>query len=177
MNKVRIATTWLDGCSGCHMSFLDIDQRLVDIADKIEIVYSPLVDALEIPDGIDVTFVEGAVSSDDDVRKVRLLRERSKLLIAFGDCAVTGNVSAMRNTFGVQEVLDRVYSEETTGEKGVPTEGVPRLEPQALPVHSYVAVDAFLPGCPPPSDAIYYLVSELLEGRIPDMVGRSRFGA
>lgn len=177
MDKVRIATTWLDGCSGCHMSFLDIDQRLVDIADKIEIVYSPLVDALEIPDDIDVAFIEGAVSNEDDVRKVRLLRERSKLLIALGDCAVTGNVSGMRNTFDVQDVLKRVYSEETAGEKVVPTEGVPRLEPHACPVHSYVAVDAFLPGCPPPSDAILYLVTELLEGRIPDMVGRSRFGA
>ncbi len=177
MNKVRIATTWLDGCSGCHMSFLDIDQRLADLADKIEIVYSPLVDALKIPDGIDVTFVEGAVSSEDDVRKVRLLRERSKLLIALGDCAVTGNVSAMRNSFGVQEVLDRVYNEETAGEKVMPTVGVPRLKTHACPVHSYVNVDAFLPGCPPPSDAIYYLISELLEGRIPDMVGKSRFGA
>ena len=177
MNKVRIATTWLDGCSGCHMSLLDIDQRLVEIADRIEIVYSPLVDALEIPDDIDVAFIEGAVSSDDDVRKVRLLRERSKLLIALGDCAVTGNVSAMRNTFQVSEVLDRVYSEETNGEKGVPTEGVPHLKSHALPVHSYVTVDAFLPGCPPPSDAIFYLVTELLEGRIPDMVGKSRFGA
>lgn len=177
MNKVRIATTWLDGCSGCHMSFLDIDQRLVDIADQIEIVYSPLVDALAIPDNIDVTFIEGAVSSEADAHKVRLLRERSKLLIALGDCAVTGNVSAMRNTFGVQEVLDRVYCEGATGEKGVPTDGVPRLETHACPVHSYVKVDSFLPGCPPPSDAIYYLVSELLEGRIPNMVGKSRFGA
>ena len=177
MNKVRIATTWLDGCSGCHMSFLDIDQRLVDIAEQIEIVYSPLVDALEIPDAIDVALIEGAVSNEDDVRKVRLLRERSKLLIALGDCAVTGNVSGMRNTFGVQEVLNRVYREEAGGGTVVPTKGVPRLEPHACPVHSYVTVDAFLPGCPPSSDTIYYLVSELLEGRIPDMVGKTRFGA
>ncbi|WP_319548333.1 NADP oxidoreductase [Desulfogranum marinum] len=177
MNKVRIATTWLDGCSGCHMSFLDIDQRLVDIADQIEIVYSPLVDALAIPDDIDVAFIEGAVSSEDDARKVRLLRERSKLLIALGDCAVTGNVSAMRNAFGVEEVLERVYCAGATGENGVPTEDVPRLEPHASPVHSYVKVDAFLPGCPPPSDAILYMVTELLAGHVPDMLGKSRFGA
>lgn len=177
MNTIRIATTWLDGCSGCHMSFLDIDQRLVTIADQIELVFSPLVDTLKVPDAIDVTLVEGAVGSEDDARKLRLLRERTKLLIAFGDCAVTANVPAMRNTFEVGEILDHVYRKGAAGEGTVPDKGVPRLNAHARPLHTYVTVDAFLPGCPPPSDAIYYLVSELLQGRIPDLTGRSRFGA
>ena len=177
MNKIRMATTWLDGCSGCHMSFLDIDQQLVTLADQIELVYSPLVDILTIPDAIDVTLVEGAVSSEDDVRKVRLLRQRSKLLVALGDCAVTANVPAMRNTFEVEAILDHVYRNGAASEGLVPSEGVPRLNAHARPVHTCVTVDVFLPGCPPPSDAIYYLLAELLEGRIPDLTGRSRFGA
>ncbi len=105
--KVRIATVWLDGCSGCHMSFLDMDQRLLDLAPLIELVYSPLVDHKEFPEGVDVTLVEGSVSTDEEIVKIRKIRQRTKILIALGDCAVTGNVPAMRNPFGTEAVFDR----------------------------------------------------------------------
>jgi NAD-reducing hydrogenase small subunit len=175
--KVRIATTWLDGCSGCHMSFLDLDERILDVAGKIEMVYGPLVDFKEFPEGVDVTLVEGAVSTHEDEEKVRLIRNRSYLVVSFGDCAVTANVPAMRNQFKIDDIMTRAYVENATAQQGIPTIEVPRLLKKARPVHEFINVDVFLPGCPPPPDAILFAVSELLEGRIPDLSGRTRFGA
>lgn len=176
-NKVRVATTWLDGCSGCHMSFLDIDEKLADVAGMIELVYGPLVDFKEFPEGVDVTLVEGAVSTEDDAKKIRLIRNRSYLVVSFGDCAVTANVPGMRNQFKIDEILNRGYVENADLHAGPPVEEVPQLLKRARPVHEIVNVDVFLPGCPPPSEAILYALSELLEGRIPDLTGRTRFGA
>src|SRR5208282_5119676 len=96
MKKVKVATVWLDGCSGCHMSLLDMDAAIISLAQKIELVYGPLVDAQEFPEDVDVTLVEGAVSSQDDLNKLKKIRQRTRLLISLGDCAVTGNVPAMR---------------------------------------------------------------------------------
>jgi NAD-reducing hydrogenase small subunit len=175
--RVRVATIWLDGCSGCHMSLLDIDEKLADVAQLIDLVYGPLVDFKEFPEGVDVTFVEGAVSSEEDAKKIRLVRNRSYLLVSFGDCAVTANVPGMRNQFKVDEVLQRAYVENADIHEASPTEEIPRLLPRARPVHEIVNVDVFLPGCPPPSEAILYALSELLDGRIPDLTGKTRFGA
>src|SRR6202165_1605274 len=90
--RPRIATVWLDGCSGCHMSFLDMDERLIELTAFIDIVYSPLVDTKIFPEQVDITLVEGSVSSEEDLEKIKLVRERTRLLISMGDCAVTGNV-------------------------------------------------------------------------------------
>ncbi|MGE5153116.1 MAG: NADP oxidoreductase, partial [Bdellovibrio bacteriovorus] len=95
--KITVATAWLDGCSGCHMSFLDMDERLVDLAQRVDIVYSPLVDTKVLPDQVDVGILEGSVSSDEDLHKAQAFRKHCKLLISLGDCAVNGNVPAMRN--------------------------------------------------------------------------------
>lgn len=175
--KARVATVWLDGCSGCHMSFLDIDERLVDLADKIDIVYSPLVDIKEFPPEVDVTLVEGAVSSDEDLEKIHKIREHTKVLVALGDCAVTGNLPAMRDCFPVTAVLDRAYVENATIQPGAPNQVVPKLLVKAKPLHEYVKVDVFVPGCPPSADVIHYAVSELLEGRVPELSQRTHFGA
>jgi Ni,Fe-hydrogenase III small subunit len=102
MNKLRFATLWFDGCSGCHMSILDMDERLLDLAAVLEVVYSPLVDAKQFPKNVDVTCVEGAISSPEDEALLRLVRQRTRLLIALGDCAVTGNVPAMRNVVNIR---------------------------------------------------------------------------
>lgn len=175
--KVRIATVWLDGCSGCHMSFLDIDQQIVAIAELVDIIYSPIVDIKKFPGAVDVTLVEGAVSSQEDVEKVHTIRLATKLLVSFGDCAVTANVPAMRNQYKVEEVLKRAYVENATLNPQIPHVGLPRLLKKARPIHEIVNVDLFVPGCPPPSDAIYFVLGELLEGRIPDPKGKTRFGA
>lgn len=175
--KVRVATTWLDGCSGCHMSLLDLDERILPVAEKIDIVYGPVVDTKEFPEGVDVTLVEGAVSSDEDEEKIRLIRNRSYLLVSFGDCAVTANVPGMRNQYKVEDLLKRAYVENASWDAQIPTQELPHLLKKSRPVHEVVNVDLFLPGCPPPPDAILFVLSELLEGRIPDLTGKTRFGA
>ncbi len=175
MSKPRVATVWLDGCSGCHMSLIDMDERILDIFGRADLVYGPLVDVKEFPEDVDVCLVEGAVSSEDDLHKIKLVRERTKTLVSFGDCAVTSNVPGMRNPIGVAPLLDRAYRENVTLNPQVPTEIVPRLLPISTPVHRVVKVDVFLPGCPPSADLIYTLLDDLLSGRVPDVVG-SRFG-
>ena len=134
MKKVKVATVWLDGCSGCHMSLLDMDAAIISLAQKIELVYGPLVDAQEFPEDVDVTLVEGAVSSQDDLNKLHKIRQRTHLLISLGDCAVTGNVPAMRNSIPVNKLLQRIYVEGAQEGKVVPTDGVPALLKQARPV-------------------------------------------
>jgi len=175
VSKPRIATVWLDGCSGCHMSLIDLDERLLDIFERADLVYSPLVDIKEYPEEVDVCLVEGAVSSEEDLHKIKMVRERTKTIIAFGDCAVTSNVPGMRNPIGVQPLLDRAYLENVTVNPQIPTRVVPKLLPMARPVHLVIPVDVFLPGCPPSADLIYNLLDDLLAGRVPDVAG-ARFG-
>ena len=176
MSAVRLATVWLDGCSGCHMSLLDTDERLLELARKADIVYSPLVDIKEFPDDVDVTLVEGAVSSAEDLEKVRRIRGRTRLLVAFGDCGIHGNVPAMRNAHGPDAVLRRVYLENADAQAQVPTDGVPALLDRVRPIQEVVPVDVHLPGCPPPADLIFDALSDLVDGRTPDLTGRFRFG-
>src|SRR5579872_6080335 len=167
MTKKRIATVWLDGCSGCHMSFLDTDERLLDLLAAVDLVYSPLVDTKEFPASVDVTLVEGAVSSTEDHHKIIRIRERTRILVSLGDCAITANVPAMRNRFTVDEVLHRGYIENATCQQQIPTQVIPRLLSRVRPVHEVVPVDIFIPGCPPPADLIFEAVSELVAGRTP----------
>ena len=168
----RFATIWLDGCSGCHMSFLDTDERIIDLAQHIEVLYGPTVDYKEFPDNVDITLVEGAVSTEEDLKKIKEIRAKTKLLIAFGDCAVTGNVSAMKNLFGTDAVLRRVYG----SVESAPDEVVPKLLDRVMPIHEVIKVDFFLQGCPPPADAIFYALSEVVNDRIPDINELTRFG-
>ena len=127
MSKVTLATVWLDGCSGCHMSFLDTDERIIDLLGHADLVYSPLVDVKDFPDRVDVVLIEGSVSTDEEVEKIQKIRAHSRFLIALGDCAVTGNVPAMRNTFGVEPTMNRAYFELAQHNPIVPTENLPTL--------------------------------------------------
>src|SRR5580692_3509388 len=126
--KPRLATVWLGGCSGCHMSFLDLDERLIDLARRVEFCASPLTDYKDFPE-VDITLVEGAVANSDHLSHIRSIRMRTKILVSFGDCAVTGNVTALRNLFTVDDVLDRAYRENSTIVIGVPrgNDILPRL--------------------------------------------------
>ncbi|MGD0875989.1 MAG: NADP oxidoreductase [Acidimicrobiales bacterium] len=176
MTKATLATVWLDGCSGCHMSFLDMDERLLDVAARADLVYSPLVDVKEFPAMVDVTLVEGAVSSEDDLEKIRMVRAHTRILVSLGDCAVTANVPGMRNPYGPGPLLQRAYIENVTINAQLPSQVVPKLLAKSRPVHKVVDVDVFLPGCPPSADQIFWVVDELLAGRIPDTAKMSRFG-
>jgi NAD-reducing hydrogenase small subunit len=176
-DKPKLATVWLGGCSGCHMSFLDLDERLIDLAGLVDVCYSPIADIKEFPEGVDLTLVEGAVANEDHLHDIRLIRQRTKVLVAFGDCAVTGNVTALRNLFSVEDILQRAYREATVV-VGVPTGNdiVPKLLDRVLRVQDVVAVDHFLPGCPPSADVIFDFVLDLLGGRTPAAAGR-KFGS
>ncbi|NUO19733.1 NADP oxidoreductase [bacterium] len=176
MRKLKLATVWLDGCSGCHMSLLDTDERIVTLLQHVDIVYSPLVDAKVFPDDVDIALIEGAVSTDEDVVKLKKVRSRTKILIALGDCAVTGNVPAMRNTCGAGPCLNRAYKELAELHPQIPSESLPRLLDKVIPIHETVAVDLHIPGCPPPADAIFHALYELVLRKQPDVKHLTRFG-
>ena len=176
MDKLKIGTCWLDGCSGCHMSLLDIDEALIAVLRKADIVFGPLVDAQEWPEGVDVAVIEGAVSSTDDAKMALTARARSQIVVALGDCAVTGNVPAMRNGIPTRRLLERVYVEGATEQPQIPSDGVPHLLRHAEPLHQSIRVDVHVPGCPPKPNAILTVLSELLEGRTPDLGSKLRFG-
>ncbi len=158
------------------MSILDTDAALIPIASKCDLVYGPLVDAQEFPDGVDVTLVEGAVSSQDDLKKVQKIRTRTRTLVALGDCAVTSNVPGMRNTVPVNKLLQRVYVDGVEQRGCVPTDGVPALLKHARPVQECVKVDLHIPGCPPSAKAILAVLTDLLEGRKPELAQKVKFG-
>ena len=175
--KVRVATIWLSGCSGCHMSFLDQDELLVDLAKKIQLVYSPIVDAKIFPENVAVTLIEGAVANEEQLAMLKEARGKTKILISLGDCAITGNVTALRNSWQDSDkaVLEMAFIDTTDVNAQIPTE-VPRLLKKVHPLHEVVKVDYFIPGCPPPAGLINYVLTELLAGRTPNMEGRSKYG-
>jgi NAD-reducing hydrogenase small subunit len=177
MSKLKLATVWLDGCSGCHMSFLDMDERLLKLAEVVDIVYSPIVDTKDYPDEVDIALVEGAVASVDDEKKIRKIRAHSKMLVAMGDCAVAGNVPSMRNPFGPEPILDRAYIETATIQPQIPCVVVPQLLRVVKPIHEFVKVDVFLPGCPPSADTFYTALTALIQGAPLDIPALTRFGA
>ncbi|MBK5929199.1 NADP oxidoreductase [Halochromatium salexigens] len=176
-DKIQVATIWLDGCSGCHMSFLDMDERLVDLVQKIDIVYSPFVDTKTLPEQVDVGIIEGSISNEEDLHKAKRFRKHCKLLISLGDCAVNGNIPAMRNPFKLESVYERAYLENVNVHQQIPSVGVPALLKTVLPVHAVVTIDVFVPGCPPNADAIHAVLSELIAGRTPQPLSHTRFGA
>lgn len=181
MSKIKLATVWLGGCSGCHMSFLDMDEWLFELAQYADLVYSPIADLKEYPEGVDACLVEGAVANEDNLELIKQVRKNTKLVVSFGDCAVNANVPGMRNMLGKAEpVLRRAYLELAGINPQLPEEPgiVPPLLERVWPVHEVVKVDLFLPGCPPPADRIQAAIEPLLKGDNPVMEGREmlKFG-
>ncbi|MDD2449782.1 MAG: hypothetical protein PHS42_06535 [Sulfurimonas sp.] len=176
MKKIRLGTIWLDGCSGCHMSFLDMDERLIELAEYVDVVYSPYVDMKEFPEDVDLTIVEGALSTDHDIKMIKKIRKNSKLILALGDCAITGNVSAMKNLYGSEAILQKGYFDLADLNHEYPSKVVPTLLDMVIPLHEAVKVDYFLPGCPTPADAIYEMLKALIEGREINIHELTRFG-
>lgn len=193
---LRLATVWLAGCSGCHMSFLDLDEALFDLMEQVEIVFSPvLIDTKTYPENVDVVLVEGAVANRDNLAMALTVRARSRLVISFGDCAVTANVPGLRNLLnspergdaeagtaadGAAAVLERGYHDLADGRSRLPQADqiLPALLPRVLPLHEVIAVDLHLPGCPPAASRIAAVLQALIEGRQPLLQGEAmlRFG-
>jgi len=167
--KPRVATAWLGGCSGCHMSFLDMDERLIELADKMDLVYSPIADVKNFPRDVDVTLVEGAVSNVENEELAHTIRRNSRIVVSFGDCAVSGNVTAMRNRVTNDELLHRSYVELADTAPQIPRDyqSIAEMMTEARPLHEVIKVDAYIHGCPPTADTIWFAVSELLQGRMP----------
>jgi len=159
------------------MSFLDLDELLIELAKKIQVVYSPIADVKTFPENVDVTLVEGAIGDKDQLELLKKAREKTKILISLGDCAVTGNVPALRNALEDSDraVLQRAYVENVDVNPQIPND-VPKLLKKVRPLHEAVKIDYFIPGCPPPADIIGYVLTELLSGRTPNMEGRSKYG-
>jgi NAD-reducing hydrogenase small subunit len=148
------------------MSFLDLDEALVDLAQQVDLVYSPIADVKEFPKDVDVTLVEGAVANIDHVALAKEIRAHSKIVVSFGDCAVTGNVTSLRNMLPLDDLLTAVYHEGPGKEPrgGEADRVMPALLPRVLPLHQLIPVDAFIPGCPPDPQRIWAAVSALLKG-------------
>jgi NAD-reducing hydrogenase small subunit len=164
------------------MSFLDLDEFLIELADAVDLVYSPVIDVKHYPENVDLCLIEGAVCNHDNLEILLQIRARTKVLVAFGDCAVTGNVPAMRNQLGLgnaENVLQRAYIENAQNNPVVPAADgiVPKLLSRVVPVHEVVPIEYFLPGCPPPAARIKSLVGQLLAGATPKLEGANlKFG-
>ncbi|MEB3199639.1 MAG: oxidoreductase [Synechococcaceae cyanobacterium] len=180
--RLRLATVWLAGCSGCHMSLLDLDEWLFELAAWADVVFSPVAsDRKRFPEAVDVCLVEGAVANSDNLALALELRQRSRVVVSFGDCAISGNVPALRNLLsGPEAVLERGYLELADGSARLPRAPgvVPELLPQVLPLHAVIDVDLFLPGCPPSPSRIRACLEPLLHGAWPHLSGPEglRFG-
>jgi NAD-reducing hydrogenase small subunit len=177
MGLLKLATVWLAGCSGCHMSFLDLDEWLIELANHVHLVYSPLADVKEFPEGVDVALVEGAVANEENLHLAHVVRARSKVVVSFGDCAVTGNVTALRNPLGMAlEVLRPVYAERGDLNAHIPDEraSVPVLLDRVQPLHAVVPVDFYLPGCPPDAGRIRAVLEQVVAGKVPQLDARQR---
>ena len=164
--KLKVATASLCGCFGCHMSFLDIDERILDLVQLVEFDRTPLTDIKTIGD-CDIGIIEGGVANAENVEVLREFRKHCKILIALGACAVNGGIPAMRNSFTLKECLEEAYVDGIGVDNPmIPKDTeIPMLLNKVHPIHEVVKVDHFLPGCPPSGDTIWTFLTELIEGK------------
>lgn len=166
--KLKVATCSLAGCFGCHMSFLDMDERIVALIDHIEFDRSPLTDIKQVS-ACDIGLIEGGLCNEENVHVLEEFRKHCRILVAVGACAINGGVPALRNHYTVQECLEESYLNGLgVVDPQIPSDPeLPALLPKVIPIHALVQVDYFLPGCPPPADAFVELLDAVLQQREP----------
>jgi len=173
MAKPRVATTSLAGCFGCHMSLLDIDDRILKLVELVDFDKSPIDDIKEFTGPCAVGLIEGGVSSDENVRVLRDFRKHCKILVSIGDCAIMGGIPAMRNTIPLKECLEEAYLNGPTvynPQKVVPNdEEIPLMLDKVYPCHEVVEIDYHLPGCPPSADTLWEALVALLSDKPVDL--------
>lgn len=176
MAKPKIASDWMAGCAGCHMSLLDMDERILQVAELADIRATPITDLKE-PDvtGVEVGVLEGGVNNSANEEQAHRMRKRCKTLVALGDCAVFGGVPAMRNFFTLEETLRRAYVETESTEPGskIPDDPELAVMTRVRALQDVVPVDIFVPGCPPSADTIFAALAALAQGQKPDLSGNT----
>lgn len=169
MSKPVVATAHFTGCFGCHMSILDIDERILDLVELVEFNKSPINDIKNFTKPVDIGIIEGGISNDENAEILMEFRKHCKILVAIGACALTGGVPSMRNLVPLKECLEEAYlngptvKTENTGI--IPNDpDIPVLLDKVYPCHEVVKIDYFLPGCPPSADTIWNALVALIRG-------------
>ena len=173
MAKPKVATASLCGCFGCHMSLLDIDERILQLVDLVEFDHSPINDIKELRGPVDIGLIEGGCCNEENVKVLREFREHCRILISVGDCAINGGIPALRNGIALADCFREAYLEGPTvanarGE--IPDDPeIPLLLDRVVPCHEAVKIDYHLPGCPPSADTLWAALSALLAGNTPEL--------
>ncbi len=174
MSKPVIATVSLAGCFGCHMSTLDIDERIFTLAELVNFDRSPINDYKSFQGPVDIGLIEGGVCNSENIHVLKEFRDNCKVLISVGECAIMGGLPALRNSVPVEECLNEAYIDGPTvfhrNKEIIPgDEELPVLLDRVKPAHEIVPIDFYLPGCPPSADLIWQVLTDLLNGREPDI--------
>lgn len=172
--KIQVAMIALCGCWGCTLSFLDMDERLLKLLEKVNITRSSLTDIKRIPGRCAIGFIEGGVANDENIETLEHFRENCDILISVGACAVWGGVPAMRNVVPLEECFREAYLEVPTSEPEAPPRipwhrDIPKITTKVYPCHEVVKMDYFIPGCPPDADAIFKVLDDLVADREVDL--------
>ena len=163
---MKIAIEELAGCSGCTIAVLDLHEMILDVLEKAEIVYSPVImDVKEPPEGIDVSFVTGCVRNEENKERLEKIRSRSKILVALGTCACYGGISGLSMLSSNEDILNTVYrGVETVSEDGVIPKNVPPFLYRAFAVGDIAKIDYYITGCPPKEQFLRQIIPDLLKG-------------
>jgi len=173
MAKPKVATTSLCGCFGCHMSLLDIDERILKLVDLVDLDRSPVNDIKRIEGTVDIGLVEGGCCNEENVHVLQEFRKHCRILVSVGDCAINGGIPALRNLVPLGECYREAFVDGPTVHNPsarIPDDDeIPRLLDQVVPCHEVVRIDHHLPGCPPSADALWAALAALVEGRTPEL--------